>query len=104
MGHYYFQERLIEMKNYFKLIALFIAIVMLVSIFASCGNEQVAVDGSSSSNSVENDDDREYKPDIEKNNYNEEFFFWIMGDSNPVDSYWVEEGQGDALSEAIYNR
>lgn len=92
------------MKNYFKLIALFIAIVMLVSVFSACGNESGVEDGSDNSNSVEIDEDREYRPDIEKNNYNEEFFFWIMGDSNPVDSYWVEEGQGDALSEAIYNR
>ena len=92
------------MKNYFKLIAFFIAIVMLVSVFAACGNESVVEDGSGNSNSVEIDEDREFTPDVEKNNYNEEFFFWIMGDSNPVDSYWVEESKSDALSEAVYNR
>ncbi len=92
------------MKNYFKLIAMFLAVIMLVSAFSACGNGSEVTDDSSDNGSVENTDDREYRPDIEKNNYNEEFFFWIMGDSNPIESYWVEESKNDALSEAIYNR
>ena len=94
------------MNRYLKLISLLIAIVMLVSSFASCGGNSSDNTTTQPKNEIsqEGDTEGEYKPDVEKKNYNEDFFLWIMGDSNPVDCYWVKESTNDALSDAVYNR
>lgn len=44
-------------------------------------------------------------PDVDKNNYDSDFFLWIMsGVSNRFEYYYVEGGQNDVLSEAIFAR
>ena len=103
------------MKKHLKLIALMLALVMLVTAFASCGGGKTPEETTASKPSSneekttaakteEIETEPEYKPDIEQKNYNDEFYFWIMGDVNPVDYYWVKESQNDAMSDAVYNR
>lgn len=41
---------------------------------------------------------------IEKKYYDDEFYMSIMTDSNPMYCFWVEESQGDMMSEVIYAR
>lgn len=103
------------MKKHLKLIALMLALVMLVTAFASCGGGKTPEETTASKPSSneekttaakteEIETEPEYKPDIEQKNYNDEFYFWIMGDVNPVGYYWVKESQNDAMSDAVYNR
>lgn len=46
----------------------------------------------------------EYIVDIEKKNYDDEFFLSIFSVDNPIEYHWVEEGNNDAMSESIYHR
>ena len=103
------------MKRYLKLISLFLAIVMLVASFASCAGDNSGDPGNTDNEtqattkpkeelSQGGDVETEYMPEIDKNNYKDEFYLWIMGDSNPVDCYWVSESSNDVLSDAVYNR
>jgi len=117
------------MKNTLKLLALFLAIIMAVSVFAACDSgssgkndetakETGAADGSQNDNGKETGavDETpsesetvtealvESVPEVPTNNYNSDFFLWIMTATNNVDYHWVEESENDVLSEAIYNR
>lgn len=46
----------------------------------------------------------EVLPEVEKKNYNDEFYLHILPDVNPTKYYWVEESENDILSDAIYSR
>lgn len=60
--------------------------------------------GSESVTESETEKETEVFPEVEKNNYDEDFFLHILPDVNPVDFYWVEESKSDILSDAIYTR
>ena len=94
------------MKNSFKLLALILALVMLVAVFAACdggnkgnGNETAGGDETTAGNQ-----DTEVMPDVEKNNYDATFYLSVLNDSNPMEHFWVEESDNDVLSAAIYDR
>ncbi len=89
------------MKNHFKIIALILALFMLCSVFVACDLGDENENGNEdNSESVE-----EAIPEtVQKNNYNAEFYLSILPDCNPMDSYWVEKSEGDAMSEALYAR
>lgn len=44
------------------------------------------------------------EPSVERKDYGSYLFLHIHGDVNPVQFYWVEEGESDVLSQAIYDR
>lgn len=95
-----------------RILSIFIVLVMMCATFAGCGggvepgeNEQTtASTGGNGQTHEVTTAENEFIPDIEKKNYNSEFYLSIMGDVNPVDYYWVAESSGDGMSEAIYNR
>ena len=87
--------------KFFRVIALFMSAVALLSVFASC---ESAVGTENNTSVTETETEEEAMPSVEKNNYNDEFYLSILDDVNPPDYYWVEESEGDALSEAIYDR
>ena len=88
------------MKKHFKILAFLLAILMTSSIFVACEIADLETD--------ETDDESgtpdEVTPEVEKSNYNDSFNLWILPDVNPIDSYWVEKSEGDAMSEALYAR
>ena len=98
------------MKKHLKLISFVLALSMLAAALAGCGGKTPETTTEAKTEAKENDTvenietEAEYKPDIEQKNYNDEFYFWIMGDSNPPDLYWVKESQNDAMSDAVYER
>ena len=99
------------MKKYVKMLALFLAIVMLVTAFASCGGktpeettEKTGGDSTTQAASEEISTEDEWKPDIEQKNYGKEFYLNILPDVNPTDFYWVKESNNTTLTDAIYNR
>ncbi|MBQ8407986.1 MAG: hypothetical protein IJY39_03900 [Clostridia bacterium] len=97
------------MKNSFKLIALFLALIMTLSVFVACdgGKEDETKEQQSNdaaSNEATTEVEAEAKPDVAENNYGADFFLCIMTDSNSMDYHWVEESENDVLSEAIFAR
>ena len=111
------EGKLLMTRTVISKIALFLAIVMLLVSFASCGGavtEETTVAAGKENNEVTSEKvgeaseeittEEEYKPDIEVKNYNSEFYLSIMGDVNPVEYYWVAESSNDAMTEALYLR
>ena len=103
------------MKFISRALAVMMAIVMIVSSFASCGGgktpegsdqttEKPVSSESQEQTSEEATTEEEFKPAIEEKDYGAEFYLSIMGDVNPVEYYWVAESSNDGMSEAIYNR
>lgn len=73
---------------------------MALSSFAACD----ALFEEGEIEETDEDPDSEIKPDIAKKNYDKEFYLWIMDDTNRPGYHWVEKGEGDVLSEAIFAR
>lgn len=121
-------ERIFFMKIIFKILSfLFIAVIFL-NAFAACDSgtatetvetlanveatedtRSEAVSGTESQSEFETEyvsgSESEAMPAVEKTNYGSDFFLWIMsGVSNRFEYYYVEDGQNDVLSEAIFAR
>ena len=92
-----------------RIIAFALLSIMLLSVFASCDTENDTEkdtnDNDASEESATNEEvTAEPVPDMDKKNYNDEFYLSIQNACNPMDFYWVEESEGDAMSEAVYAR
>ncbi len=93
------------MKNIFKLLAVLLSIVILVTSFAGCEvTENPQTQNGTGSSESPDDSSMEYVPEIDKTNYGEEFYLSIMGDVNTPEYYWVEENKSDTMSAAVYER
>ncbi len=96
------------MKKSFKLLALFLALLMCVSLFAACDEEETTEKESEETQGTETEADEslmpESHPEIAKKDYGAEFFISIQQDVNSMDYHWVEKSEGDAMSEAVYAR
>ena len=105
------------MKNYTKLLSLFLAALMILFTLISCDTKTPSQN--SSEETIEHSEDEtvtvvdtgnseasetEHIIDIEKKNYNDSFFLSIFSVDNPIAYHWVEEGSNDAMSESIYHR
>ena len=96
------------MKTSLKILALLLAVIMMVSVFAACngdgGNtEETTVNNSGNDNQPE-DTTTEVTPNVEKNNYDTTFYLSVMTDVNPMQKFWVEESDNDVLSAALFER
>ena len=103
-----------KMKN--RLIALSLCLLMLLSsvaILSACNHTADEQETTATKETVSTEaqsvaetetEDVEVHPYITQKNYNDEFYLHILPDVNPPDSYWVEEGKNDLLSEAIFER
>ncbi len=100
-----------------KLLALFLILAMSLSLFVACGDkenetdagtkEEVTTNGEITLDSSDTTTDEiatEAFPEIDKNDYGEEFYLIIQGDSNVFNYHWIEESKGDTMTEAVYNR
>lgn len=90
------------MKKSLRLLTLILALVMIISSLAACNSDDTQDDD-------DNDGDTEavvdeFFPDIAKKDYDTDFFITNQIDCNPMKYYWVEESDGDAMSEALYLR
>ena len=99
------------MKTYVKLIALLLACLMTVSVFAGCNTEEIQTEGGSEQVVSESslletvtEIETEATPLIDRNDYNSDFFISIYHGSNVIKYHWVEESENDVLSEAIFAR
>lgn len=101
------------MKTSLKLLSLALALLLSLSVFASCGEadpvesetqETVSTENDSGTKTEEATTEAAFSPDIEKKNYGKDFFLHIHGDVNPPHYYWVEESENDTLSQALYAR
>ena len=96
------------MKKYVKCLAFFLACLMTLSLLVGCGggeaeteNKQNATDNASD---TAIDVETEAMPEVERNNYGEDFYLWVMNDTNNIKYHFVEESENDVLSEAIFAR
>ena len=100
------------MKNNIRICAMILALLTLLSAFASCGGDTEKESDTEAQSSAETqssaksdtETETEFLPSVEKQNYGEEFYLSIQPDSNYVEYHWVKESDNDALSQAIYNR
>ena len=89
-----------------RFLSLLLALCMIASSLAlvSCDKEETDETESASSSETGSEKETEVFPDVEKKNYDKEFYLHIIPDVNPVDFYWVKESKNDILSDAIYTR
>ena len=96
-------------KMNFKLRLLSIAsalAVLLSSAFtmAGCNDDETNETTTSATTESATESETEVLPDVERKNYEKEFYLHILPDVNPFQFYWAEESKGDILSDAIYTR
>lgn len=102
------------MKKRFRLISLFLSLIMLVSSFVGCGGatsekttEEQGVESTaavSEGHTSEETTEAEFKPDVEQKNYGEDFYVSVMTDVNGLAHYWVKESENEIMSDAVYAR
>lgn len=92
------------MKIYVRYLAIALAFLMLLGSFVGCNSTPDEKETKAPNESKEEETVDEFMPDIEKKNYDKDFYLSIMGDVNPVEYYWVAESSNDTMSEALYNR
>jgi len=102
------------MKKSFKILALLLSFVMMISVFVACDNgksgndEETTTTSNTTSGEQETtkkpEETTEAMPDVEKKDYDTEFYLSILTDTNPMEHYWVEESDNDVLSAALYER
>ncbi len=95
------------MKNSIKLLALLLALASLLAVLAGCGETENETETQSETNQteqttvIEQTTEPEALPPFEKKNYDDDLFLQVSGG---IDYFWVEEGEGDVISEALYAR
>lgn len=92
------------MKSVIKIAVLVLALMMSLSILASCGGVNEEITTAESETQSPDSTSREVHPSIAKKNYDTEFYISISPDTNQPDLYWVAESRSDAMSEAVYTR
>lgn len=94
------------MKTSFKLLALILALVMLVAVFAACDGGNNGKGNETASGDVTTDEnlDNEVVPGVDKNDYDSTFYLSVLSDSNPMEHFWVQESDNDVLSAALFDR
>ena len=97
------------MKKSFKILALLLSLVMMLSVFVACeggkdGDEETTTSGNGNETTAKGDETTEVMPDVDKKNYDSAFYLSVLNDTNPMDHYWVEESNNDVLSAALYER
>ena len=102
------------MKKSFKILALLLSFVMMISVFVACDNgksgndEETTTTSNTTSGEQETtkkpEETTEPMPDVEKKDYDTQFYLSILTDTNPMEQYWVEESDNDVLSAALYER
>ena len=86
------------MKLKFRLLILLLSVCLALTSLVACNvSEDDEDEGTGES-------ETELMLDIERNNYDKNFYLWIMDDTNRPHYHWVEESDNDVLSEAIYVR
>ena len=96
------------MKKSLRILSLLLALVMTVSAFAACnsGDTEATTEASSqqATETAATETETEYFPDIAQKDYDTTFHIYTQQSCNVPKYHWVEESEGDALSEAIFAR
>ncbi len=93
-----------------RLLSLILALIISLSLLSACTEqEEKETDGNNkgtaeSKTEVTTEAATEFLPDVQKQNYGEEFFLQLQPQSNKVEYYWLEESNDDVLSQAVYTR
>lgn len=93
------------MNKYSKFLCLILAVVLLLSALVACESADEETTTDAAVESTETETEKEATPTaVDKKDYGAEFYLSILDDVNPPKYYWVEEGEGDAMSEAVFAR
>lgn len=101
------------MKKQFKIISLILALTMLFSVLVACDTPDTGEENTTTAttntqeteaSSAITEEETEFFPNIEKKDYGTTFHMYMQPNSNIIKYHWVEESDGDALSEAIFDR
>lgn len=100
------------MMKHFRILALILAMLTLLSAFVACDNKpeetkaETTASNSGEGSGEETTKEPEKVVDVEKKNYDDDFFLSILPDVNPMDYYWAdpEKTESSAMYEALYAR
>ena len=93
--------------KHFRILALFLALVTLLSVFAACEKKP---DETTAQTTEEKREEHTSDPnkvlDVEKKNYDADFFLTNCDDVNPMRYYWADpkKTETDPMYEAVYSR
>ena len=90
------------MKKYVRLLTFLLVLCMVIPALVACDSEEATTEEATTAGG--SDAATEFLPEVEKKNYDEEFYMYIQPDVNPFDYYWVEESKHDIMSDAVYER
>ncbi len=92
------------MKKAFRFLLILLALVLALSAFVGCNDYELEMPEEEEED-VDGDGGVDYFPDVEKNNYDQDFNFYI-GPSNPADQFYMDDdtNDGSPMDEAVYNR
>lgn len=94
-------------KPTIRIISLLSALLLSISVFASCGGNETETEANNSASetgTVVETETEDIHPTIEKKDYGENFHMMVMSASNQRKYHWVEESEGDAMTEALWAR
>ena len=97
------------MMKHFRILALILALVTLLSVFAACEKkpaETTAEQTTAAESKEETTADPEKVLDVEKKNYDADYFLSNCDDVNPMRYYWADpkKTETDPMYEAVYSR
>ncbi len=90
------------MIKHFKLVSLILALLMVMSCFASC--VQLEDEADIDDNGGKENETEAFPENVEQKDYSSQFYLSVAYGVNPMRFFWVEKSDGDAMSEALYAR
>ena len=103
-----FMKGIFKMKKSLKILSLFLALLMILSVCVACGGTETETTAEKSTEQVTEtsatETETEFFPEISKKDYDSTFHIYTQQSCNVPKYHWVEESEGDALSEAIFAR
>ena len=100
------------MRISIRLISLLLVLSFLTSSLVACAGANGGEAGSETpsnktgdiTSEIDSQIESEYIPDVEKKNYDADFYFLVHPSSNTLKYHWVEESDNEIMSEAVYTR
>ena len=92
------------MKLHLRILTLFLTLILALSTFAFVGCDKVEEESTIDYEDEEEEEGEDYFPDIEKKDYNSDFYMYLMEATCTPSFFIVDESDGSPMQESVYNR